>query len=94
MKPLAIALAGARAAGAALPAAAADDAKVKAATRQVETMNGSTSISVNRVIVEGASLVCSVEKRTWPVSAASIAISAVSRSRISPTRMMSGSWRR
>ena len=37
MKPLAIALACALAAGAALPAAAADDAKVKAATRQVET---------------------------------------------------------
>ena len=37
MKPLAIALACALAAGAALPTAAADDAKVKAATRQVET---------------------------------------------------------
>ncbi|MNW08282.1 hypothetical protein D3C71_2050420 [compost metagenome] len=41
----------------------------------------------------GASLVCSVESTRWPVSAAWIAISAVSRSRISPTMMMSGSWR-
>ncbi len=42
----------------------------------------------------GASLVCSVENTRWPVSDAWIAISAVSRSRISPTRMTSGSWRR
>jgi hypothetical protein len=38
-----------------------------------------------------ASLVWSVEKTRWPVSEAWIAISAVSRSRISPTRMTSGS---
>ena len=41
----------------------------------------------------GASLVCSVESTRWPVSAACTAISAVSRSRISPTMMMSGSCR-
>ena len=44
-------------------------------------------------MAEGASLVCSVESTRWPVSAAWIAISAVSRSRISPTMMMSGSCR-
>ncbi|MNL79643.1 hypothetical protein D3C87_2062940 [compost metagenome] len=38
-------------------------------------------------------MVCSVENTRWPVSAAWMAISAVSRSRISPTMMMSGSWR-
>ncbi|KWV88552.1 hypothetical protein PFLmoz3_01447 [Pseudomonas fluorescens] len=41
----------------------------------------------------GASLVCKVEKTRCPVSAAWIAISAVSWSRISPIMMMSGSWR-
>ena len=41
-----------------------------------------------------ASFVCSVENTRWPVSAAWTAFSAVSRSRISPTMMMSGSWRR
>ena len=41
----------------------------------------------------GASLVCSVENTRWPVSAARMAMSAVSRSRISPTMMTSGSWR-
>ena len=41
-----------------------------------------------------ASLVCTVESTRWPVSEAWIAISAVSRSRISPTMMTSGSWRR
>ena len=49
---------------------------------------------INRLIVLGASLVCSVESTRWPVSAALTAISAVSKSRISPTRMMFGSWRR
>ncbi len=47
-----------------------------------------------RVSVVGASLVCSVESTRWPVWAALIEMSAVSRSRISPTMMMSGSWRR
>ena len=36
-------------------------------------------ISVSRVIADGASLVCSVERTRWPVSADSIAIFAVSR---------------
>jgi hypothetical protein len=35
--------------------------------------------------------VCRVENTMWPVCAALMAISAVSRSRISPTMMMSGS---
>ena len=42
----------------------------------------------------GASLVCSVLNTMCPVSDAWMAIWAVSRSRISPTRMMSGSCRR
>ena len=50
-------------------------------------------ISISRVIADGASLVCSVESTMWPVSAPSIAIWAVSRSRISPTIRMSGSAR-
>jgi hypothetical protein len=41
----------------------------------------------------GAELVCRVAKTMWPVSAASVAIFAVSRSRISPIRIASGSWR-
>ena len=57
------------------------------------TRNGSMPISIRRVIAVGASLVCSVERTRWPVSAASIAICAVSRSRISPTMMTSGSAR-
>ena len=50
-------------------------------------------ISTRRVIAVGASFVCSVESTRWPVSADSIAICAVSPSRISPTMMMSGSAR-
>ena len=46
-----------------------------------------------RLIVSVASSVCSVENTRWPVSAACIAVSIVSMSRISPTRMTSGSWR-
>ena len=49
---------------------------------------------IRRLTVLGASLVCSVDSTRWPVSAALTAISAVSKSRISPTRMMFGSWRR
>ena len=41
-----------------------------------------------------ASLQCMVESTWWPVSAASMAISAVSVSRISPIMTMSGSWRK
>ena len=41
-----------------------------------------------------AELVCRVDSTRWPVSAACTAICAVSRSRISPTMITSGSWRR
>ena len=46
-----------------------------------------------RVMALGASLVCRLDSTRCPVSAAWMAISAVSRSRISPIMMMSGSWR-
>ena len=46
-----------------------------------------------RSTVFAASIVCSVESTRWPVSAASIAISIVSTSRISPIRMTLGAWR-
>ena len=58
------------------------------------TLNGATPMFSSRVSVVGASLVCSVDSTRWPVCAALIAMSAVSRSRISPTITMSGSWRR
>ena len=51
-------------------------------------------MSRSRVMADGASLVCSVVKTMWPVSDAWIEISAVSRSRVSPTRILSGSCRR
>ena len=60
----------------------------------VATRNGSIPMFIKRLIVDGASFVCSVESTKWPVSAAFTAISAVSKSRISPTRIMLGSWRR
>jgi hypothetical protein len=50
-------------------------------------------MSIKRVKALAASFVCSVENTRCPVSAAWIAISAVSRSRISPTRMMFGAAR-
>ena len=50
--------------------------------------------SSSRVTALAASLVCSVEKTKWPVRADWIAMIAVSRSRISPTMMTSGSCRR
>ena len=49
---------------------------------------------ISRLMVLGASFVWSVDSTRWPVSAALTAISAVSKSRISPTRMMFGSCRR
>ena len=49
--------------------------------------------SMMRSIVCGASCVCRVANTRWPVSAAVIAVEIVSRSRISPTRITSGSWR-
>ena len=51
-------------------------------------------ISISRVIADGASLVCKLVSTRWPVSAASIAICAVSWSRTSPMRTTSGSDRR
>ena len=56
-------------------------------------MNGSIPMSVSRPSALAASRVCSVDSTRWPVSAAWIAISAVSRSRISPTMITSGSAR-
>ena len=50
-------------------------------------------MSSSRVTVAAALLVCTVDSTRWPVSEAWIDICAVSRSRISPTMMMSGSWR-
>ena len=47
-----------------------------------------------RSIVCAVSCVCRVAKTRWPVSAAVSAVEIVSRSRISPTRITSGSWRR
>ena len=57
-------------------------------------LNGATPMFSKRVSVVGASLVCRVDITRWPVCAALIAMSAVSRSRISPTMITSGSWRR
>ena len=57
------------------------------------TRKGSMPMSMRRVIAPGASLVWRVENTKWPVSEARMAMSAVSRSRISPTMMTSGSWR-
>ena len=48
---------------------------------------------MTRSIVVGALCVCSVAKTRCPVSAAVRAVATVSRSRISPTRITSGSWR-
>ena len=50
--------------------------------------------SMMRSIVSAAPRVCSVAKTRCPVSAAVSAVEIVSRSRISPTRITSGSWRR
>ena len=52
--------------------------------------NGWTPISIKRVIALGASFVCNVLKTKCPVKDACTAISAVSTSRISPTRIMFG----
>ena len=51
------------------------------------TRNGSSPRSSRRATALGASLVCSVLKTRWPVRDACTAISAVSLSRISPTRI-------
>ena len=47
--------------------------------------------SMMRSTVEAAPVVCRVPKTRWPVSAAVMAAPIVSRSRISPTRITSGS---
>jgi len=49
---------------------------------------------IMRVMVSVAFMVCRVLITKWPVSAALMAVSMVSQSRISPMRMMSGSWRK
>ena len=62
--------------------------------RSVEaSKKGSIFMSRIRVIAPTASLVWTVERTRWPVSDAWTAMSAVSRSRISPTMTTSGSWR-
>src|SRR5204863_9797 len=63
-------------------------------TSEEATRNGGTPMSMSRATVDGESLVCRVENTRCPVSAARIEICAVSRSRVSPTRITSGSWRR
>ncbi len=55
---------------------------------------GSTPMSARRVTALLASLVCNVASTRWPVSDACTAICAVSRSRISPIMITSGSCRR
>ncbi|MNY79667.1 hypothetical protein D3C86_2203940 [compost metagenome] len=54
-------------------------------------LNEGTPMLRRRVRVSAALLVCRVDITMCPVCAALIAIEAVSRSRISPTMMMSGS---
>ncbi|MCG3134448.1 MAG: hypothetical protein HMLKMBBP_01754 [Planctomycetes bacterium] len=49
--------------------------------------------SMMRSIVRAEPVVCSVPSTRWPVSAAVIAVEIVSRSRISPSRITSGSMR-
>ncbi|MNC73237.1 hypothetical protein D3C75_1244010 [compost metagenome] len=51
-------------------------------------------MSARRAIAPRALLVCKVDSTRWPVSEACTAISAVSRSRISPTMTTSGSCRK
>ncbi len=55
--------------------------------------NGSIPKSIKRGIAPAASVVCRVDRTRWPVIAAWTAISAVSASLISPTKIISGSCR-
>ena len=64
-----------------------------AARKEAETRNGLTPMSINLETALGASLVCKVLKTICPVREALIAISAVSRSRISPTITIFGACR-
>ena len=69
------------------------------ACRQVETCmriwrwRSLGKTSTMRSMASAADLVCRVPSTMWPVSAAVSAVSMVSRSRISPMRMTSGSSR-
>ena len=56
------------------------------AITELAIRNGATPISASRVMALGASFVCSVLKTKCPVREACTAISAVSLSRISPTK--------
>ena len=67
----------------------ATTAETEDATRKL-----SIPMSSSRCSAEGASVACSEERTKCPVSADWTAIRAVSASRISPTRMTSGSRRR
>ncbi len=60
---------------------------------RIISFSSAGNTSMIRSMVFAAELVCSVPNTRWPVSAAVIARRMVSRSRISPTRMMSGSSR-
>ena len=60
------------------------------AMTELAIKNGATPMSASRVIALGASFVWSVEKTKCPVRDACTAISAVSLSRISPTKIMLG----
>ena len=68
--------------------------RVSASIERIWFWRSAGNLSIMRSTVEAAVLVCSVAKTRWPVSAVSIAVSIVSRSRISPTSTMSGSSRR
>jgi hypothetical protein len=59
-----------------------------------QEFSGSIPMSRSRTMVSGALLVWSVLKTRWPVSDASTPVLAVSKSRISPTMITSGSARR
>ena len=59
----------------------------------LQTRAGTDVDTINNyaeAMADGASFVCKVENTRWPVSAASMAMSAVSESRISPIITMLG----
>src|SRR5688572_5292028 len=60
---------------------------------RIISFSSAGNTSMMRSMVFAAELVCNVPNTRWPVSAAVIARRMVSRSRISPTRMTSGSSR-
>ena len=63
-------------------------------SREAATRKGSHPMSTSRVMAPAESFVCRVERTRWPVRDAWMAICAVAMSRISPTRIRSGSCRR